>query len=141
MTADLFMLGLANLLPFTMFDYSLPAPLSQLSSLATWMFSDNEEERERAYFGNLPTALAPLSELIPVAMRAPADVFGHLLKRDGQIVSDYMLWSAFPFGRLGRDLKRSFEEPGKALDLLTGIPMHRIEWIANKELTGKPDYY
>jgi hypothetical protein len=45
-------------------------------------------------------------------------------------VTDYQAWVMFPFGRLARDINRTYKHPDKAIDYLTGIPMSRLK---NKE--------
>ena len=33
----------------------------------------------------------------------------------------------FPFGRLARDINRTYKNPNKALDYMTGIPLSRLK--------------
>ena len=129
--ADLFMFGMAMLLPYTIFDYGLPSPYNWFQSLADWIFGD-DKKRERAFFISsfgLPTALAPLSELLPPIARLPKgiyDGFRFIWGGDTEKLSSYTVYTLFPFGRMAHDVYRAINNPSMAFDFLTGIPLHRI---------------
>ena len=125
MIADAMMLGLANLLPYTMFDYGLPAPYAQLQDIAHWSFGD-DKERDRAFYGVLPKAIAPLHELMPSILRAPEAIFGTMFTGAWDRLAMYTMVSLFPFGLQTRDIARAIDNPAMALDFVTGIPIHRL---------------
>ena len=124
--ADAFTMGLASLLPYTMFDYSLPAPYSYLQDLADWSFGD-EKQRERAYFGVLPHALAPLHIIMPSILRGPEMIFGSAFTGQWDRLATYTMVSYFPFGMMARDLVKAYQSPSMFTEFTTGIPLHRIQ--------------
>ena len=124
--ADAFSLGLASLLPYTMFDYSLPAPYSYMQDLADWSFGD-EKQRERAYFGVLPAPLAPLHIIMPSILRGPEMVFGSAFSGQWDRLANYTLISYLPFGMMARDLVKAYQSPSMMTEFVTGVPLHRIQ--------------
>ena len=131
MIADAMMLGLANLLPYTMFDYGLPAPYAQLQDVAHWSFGD-DTERDRAFYGVLPKAIAPLHELMPSILRAPEAIFGTMFTGAWDRLAMYTMVSLFPFGLQMRDISRAIDNPAMSLDFITGIPIHRLATAQEK---------
>lgn len=134
MMADLFMMGLATLLPYTILDYGLPAPLSYFQNLQDWLMGD-EKQKERAFFisnTGLPQAVAPLNELMPVIARWPKGVydipgtFAVIWGGDLNKLGEYTTYSLFPFGRISKDLARSIDNPSFAVDALVGFPSKRL---------------
>ena len=134
MIADAIMLGLANFLPYTMFDYGLPAPYAQLQDLAHWSYGD-DKERDRAFYGVLPNVIAPLHEVMPSILRAPEAVFGTMFTGAWDRLAMYTMVSLFPFGLQMRDIGRAIDNPAMAMDFVTGIPVHRL--AAAQESLGK----
>ena len=119
-TVDLFLIALANALAFTLFDYNLPPPYSQIKDLAELVFGD-DETRKWAFYGTYGA-----SEIIPPfpPIRIPFYVFQNLLTTgDLTNIAKYQMWTWFPFGRMARDLYRTWENPEMAVDYLTGIPL------------------
>ena len=125
MIADALMLGLANLLPYTMFDYGLPAPYAQLQDFAHWTYGD-DMERDRAFYGVLPKYIAPLHEIMPSIFRAPEAIFGTMFTGAWDRLAQYTIVSTLPFGLMSRDILRAIDNPSMALDFVTGIPVHRL---------------
>ena len=123
--ADMFVLGLSNLLPYTMFDYSLPAPYSNMQDIADWAFGD-DVQRDRAFYGALPHPIAPLHELMPSILRGPEAVFGTVFTGAWDRLASYTLVSYMPFGLLSRDVYRSFQNPAMLMEFTTGIPIHQL---------------
>jgi hypothetical protein len=138
-TANMFAVGLAALLPYTIFDAVLPGGLQTLQNLADWMFG-NESERERAFYSQnnliLRGWLAPLNELTPPISRVPGALevgFEWLFDPEFERKQQYVLWTTFiPFGRISYDLYRSFQNPAMATDFMLGIPLHRFQTLKNK---------
>jgi len=118
---DMFSLGLASLFTYSLFESSLPAPYNWMQDTADWMFGD-ETERDRAFFGSLPTPIAPLQMVMPPAMRMPAAVFKGMLEDDYSRVSDYYIYTMFPFGRIVKDSKGVLENPMYSIEKMTGLP-------------------
>jgi hypothetical protein len=139
--ANVFALGLASLLPYTIFESALPPPLNYFQDLADWMFG-NKKERERAFFaGNigLPSALAPLNTIMPSIARLPKGIydlpstFGLIWGGELQRIGEFTTYSLFPFGRLGKDLARAWDSPELATQFLLGIPAHAIGRVKRKK--------
>ena len=136
MTADLFMIGMAKLLPYTMFDYSLPAPYSYFQDTSDWLFG-SDQQRERAFYGVLPKAIAPLHEFMPSILRGPEAIFGNLFSGNWERFADYTLVSHFPFGMLGRDVWNAVQSPALIGEFLTGVPLHRMSRLKDDIIEGK----
>ena len=124
------------MLPYTMFDYSLPAPYSYLQDLADWSFGD-DKQRERAYFGVLPHALAPLHIIMPSILRGPEMVFGSAFTGQWDRLATYTMISYFPFGMMARDLVKAYQSPSMFTEFTTGIPLHRIQRAKQDVEKGK----
>lgn len=133
MTANLFALSLASLVPYSIFDYALPAPMSYWQDAAKFFFGD-DKERENMYFGTrsifLKYPFNPLNELMPPIARlgqGGAELFQLAFSQDEvDWLAQYTLWSTVPFGRMSRDVIRAMRDPEMAFDFITGIPTHKI---------------
>ena len=126
MGMDLMSLALAQAFMFSIFDSTLPAPISWMSDISSWLFGDDEEKRA-AFFGAYPYALAPLQVITPpIARMAPTAISG-LVSGDWKRLTDYTVWTMFPFGRLARDLHKSYLNPKSFMDRMTGIPFQKFE--------------
>ena len=136
MTADLFMIGMAKMLPYTMFDYSLPAPYSNFQDIADWAFG-SDQQRERAFYGTLPKAIAPVHELMPAILRGPEAIFGNIFSGNWERFADYTLVSHFPFGLLGRDIYMAAQSPALLGEFITGLPLHRMNRLRDDILEDK----
>ena len=132
-TADLFVVGLASLLPMSIFGGALPAPFSYFKDLADWMFG-NSKERERAYFSQstgVPAALAPLNVLFPPIARLPKGIydlpntFNVMYGGEFSRIGEFTTYSLMPFGRMTKDLLKVYENPGLAPQALGGVPLHK----------------
>lgn len=140
-TANMFALGLASLLPYTIFEQNLPAPLSYFQDLASWAFGD-KRERERAFFTKgtgIPTALGPLALIAPPIMRVPKgfnDAFNLIWGGETERIATFTTYSLFPWGRLGNDVMRAWENPEMAVDWLTGLPLHQIARVKKRAQRG-----
>lgn len=122
---DLVSLALAQAFMFSLFDSTLPAPMSWMADFADLIFGD-EKERDAAFFGAYPQALAPLQIITPpIARMFPAMVSG-MVSGDWRRITDYTVWTMFPFGRLARDLQKSYLNPKSFVDRMTGLPLTRL---------------
>ena len=134
--ADLFIIGMAKLLPYTMFDYSLPAPYSYFQDTSDWLFG-SDKQRERAFYGVLPRAIAPLHEFMPSFLRGPEAVFGNIWTGSWERFANYTLVSYFPFGLLGRDIYGALQSPAMVGEFITGVPLHRLGRLKDDVSAGK----
>lgn len=126
MTADLMSMALAAIFTSTIFEYSLSPPMSWMQDTAQWLFGD-EKERERAFFSQWPTtAFAPLQIVTPPIARYVLPPINAIASGDFDSLVKFQLATFAPFGRLGRDIYRSYQSPSMTVDFLTGIPIHRM---------------
>jgi hypothetical protein len=121
MTTDMFVFSLANVFAYSLFEAALPAPWSWLQDTSDWIFGD-EGERDRAFFGQWPTSLAPLQMVTPPIARLPVASLRAFTDDDYSRLSGYYIWTMFPFGRIARDVKGVIENPMMAVEKMTGIP-------------------
>jgi hypothetical protein len=121
--ADLFMLGLASALPYTMFDSIVPAPFNYIQDLSSYFFGD-ESEKEKAFFGTLPYPLNVTGIVLPPSTR----IFTALTALAGGDVDrfvDYHIYTLAPFGMMGRNIARTVSNPLMVVDTMTGVPIQR----------------
>ncbi|MBT6053668.1 MAG: hypothetical protein HOG49_43380 [Candidatus Scalindua sp.] len=124
-TADMFVMALGTLFTASLFESTMPPPYSYLQDFAGLLFGD-KRERERAFFGTLPGPLSPIQALSPPSARLLLQPLGNLMKGDWERFIDYQVWSWLPFGLLGRDIKRSAENPTMAVQNMFGVPVHGL---------------
>ena len=134
MSTDLFVYALSGVFAYSLFEAALPAPYSWFQDTADWIFGD-EKERDRAFFGSWPTAVAPLQLVTPAALRMVPATFSAVVNDDYSRLSGYYLWSMFPFGRIAYDTKGALQNPFYAVEKATGIPYMQI----GRVLKGKDD--
>jgi len=136
MSLDLFMLAMANIFMFSMFDNQLPAPWNWMQDTADWLLGD-EKERDRAFFGAYPTTLAPLQAITPpIARLGPAALRGWL-DDDYTKLAEYQIWTMFPMGRMFRSAfgpGNLIENPYRAIEQITGFPFLKL----GKQITEEP---
>jgi len=133
-TADLFMLGMANIFMYSLFENALPAPWNWFQDTSDMLFGD-DKDRERAFFGAYPAPLQPLQLVTPPALRLLPSIFKGMVTDDYSKLSDYYLWSMAPFGRLGRDILGKggvIENPMRGIEKLTGIPYAQLSSAVKK---------
>ena len=127
MQADAFVLALANVFAYSLFDSALPAPYNYLKDTAEWVFGD-EEERNKAFFGTWPSAVAPLQMITPPIMRLPVAGLRAFLDNDYEKIANYHVYTMMPFGRMVRDVSplakgNLIDNPHRLLEKLTGMPL------------------
>ena len=128
MSIDLFVIMLANVFPYSIFDNTLPAPYNWLQDTAQWLFGD-EEERNKAFFGTYPKPIAPLQIISPPILRAPAQAFTMWLNDDFSKFSGRVVWPLFPFGRMGKDILGKYnviENPMSIMEKTMGFPLRQL---------------
>ena len=120
--ADAFMLGMASVYTYSLFESALPAPYNWLQDTADYFFGD-EEKKDRAFFGS---PFGPFQLVTPPFMRALPQLFKWMLNKDEEVMTEYVAWSLFPFGRIGRDIFGKggiIENPYYAVTKMSGIPL------------------
>tara|TARA_Y100000590_G_scaffold154005_3_gene176941 strand:- start:8149 stop:18750 length:10602 start_codon:yes stop_codon:yes gene_type:complete len=123
---DMFSLALANAFVASIFEYSLSPPMNWMQDTAQLLLGD-EEERERAFFNQYPSkVLAPLQAVTPPAARFILPPITATINGSYDNFFKFHAATYFPFGRLGRDLYRTYQSPAMAVDFMTGLPLHRI---------------
>lgn len=129
--SDMFMIGMAAMLPFSVFEASLPQPWGWMKDTAEWLFGD-EDEREKAFMGGLPGVIAPLQVGLPPSARAISPLIGSLYSGDWERYFSYHIWTYFPYGLMGRDIWRSVKKPINAPGALVGFPLTQLEQMSAK---------
>ena len=125
---DLFMLGMSSMFMYSLFEAALPAPWNWYQDTAGWLFGD-DKERDRAFFGSWPTAVAPLQMVTPPILRMAPVTFKGLVSGDWEKLSDYTVWSMFPMGRLARDVfgeNSIVQNPYYAVEKMSGLPYMQL---------------
>ena len=136
---DILMLSLANMYIYSMFDNNLPQPWGWFQDTANWLFGD-DKERETAFHGALPSAIAPLQVIMPPLARPVGPVIKAMLDDDWSRIGDYYAWTMFPFGRFARDLVGPGsirEAPIRIVDKMIGLPLLGIQRDVKKTRDGK----
>ena len=140
MQMDLFVFALGNAFAYSLFETAMPAPWNWMQDTADWIFGD-EKERNRAFFGQWPRALAPLQTVTPPILRLPISSMRAMLEDDWERVANYYVYTMFPFGRLVRDLhgpNNIIENPLGIIDKWTGVPAIGLT-KASKDLREGPE--
>ena len=137
---DMMMIALANAFMYSIFENNLPQPLGWFQDTAEWIFGD-EKERDRAFFGAYPTAIAPLQAITPPALRLVGPSIKALADDDWSRIMNYYLYTLFPFGVTGKDFlpwvdNNLLENPNQVIDKWIGVPMYQMQRGA-KELKEK----
>ena len=128
MQLDLLVFGLGNMFTYSLFDTAMPAPWNWLQDTSEWIFGD-EEERNRAFFGQWPRAVAPLQTVTPPILRLPMASIRGFIEDDWSKVSDYYIYTMLPFGRIVRDFhgpNNLIENPMGLVDKWTGVPLFEL---------------
>ena len=124
-TTDMFALALSNVFAYSLFESALPAPMNWFQDTADWVFG-NERDRDRAFFGQWPTAVAPLQMVTPPGLRLVPATLTAMVNNDYSRLADYYIWTMFPFGRIARDMKGIVENPMRTIEKTTGIPYQQF---------------
>ncbi len=133
---DMIALGLAQAFMFSMFDSSLPPPWSWLKDFGRMFFGD-ERERDSAFMGAWPKQVAPLQMITPPVARAFPAAITAMVSGDWKKFTDYTVWTMFPYGRLARDVHKSYVNPKSTIDRFTGIPFSRLQGPEEEEKKKK----
>ena len=128
---DLLIYALGSVFTMSLFDLAIPAPLNHFKETSEWLFGD-EKERQRAFWGTYPTAIAPLQMITPPIARAPLSILKTLTDENYDKFFDYHLYTMFPFGRVARDFApwakgNVIDNPYRSVEKFTGIPYGDIQ--------------
>ena len=141
---DLFVFAMGNIFAYSLFETAMPAPWNWLQDTSDWLFG-NEVERDRAFFGTWPTAVAPLQMVTPPILRFPAAGLQAYLNDDYGRMADYTVYTALPFGRIVRDFSpyapgNLIENPLRLMDKWTGFPLTGLQ-KESKRMRKEGVYY
>ena len=141
---DLMVYALGSVYAMSLFDLAIPAPLSHFKETSEWLFGD-EQERNRAFWGTYPTALAPLQVITPPIARGPIAALKALASDDYNKFLNYHIYTMFPFGRIARDFSpyakgNVLDNPYRSIEKFTGVPYGDIQ-RKRKELKENMPYH
>ena len=142
---DMFVFALGNIFAYSLFDTGMPAPYTYLEDTAQLLFGD-EKESAKAFYGMYPKAIAPLQLVTPPIARIPNSVFSSMINDDYRRLSEYYVYTMFPFGRLARDFSPAvpgnlIETPTRVLEKWAGLPARDLQRAVQawKKEDGKID--
>jgi len=95
------------------------------------MFGD-KQERDRAFFGTLPRAIAPLQVALPPIARFP-QTFVELIQGDWEKFSDYTIHTMYPFGRMVYSGKKWAERPERFFESFFRLPVQKVLYRIERE--------
>ena len=128
---DLFTYALAGAFMYSVFDTALPPPWDWIQDTSDLMFGD-KQERDRAFFGTLPRAIAPLQVALPPIARFP-QTFVELIQGDWEKFSDYTIHTMYPFGRMVYSGKKWAERPERFFESFFRLPVHKTLYRIERE--------
>ena len=131
-TADLFVMSLASLLPYSIFNSAMPPPFNYLEGSVQFLFGDREE-RAKAFYGVLPYPANIVQPVLPPSSRVITSTLAMLMTGDIERYLDYHLWTFFPFGRFANDTRRSLQNPYLFFERSLGIPWNTL----HEKMRGK----
>ena len=124
------LMALGTAYAYSLFDVATPPPFDWMRETAELLWGD-KRERERAFFGTYPRAVAPLQIITPPIARVPQSLV-MLLNGDWERFADYQAWTLFPFGRFARSIDKTFNEPygttfGRGMQQFVRIPTDKFQ--------------
>ena len=127
MQADMVTYALSGAFMYSIFNNVLPAPWSWFQDTAEWALGD-EKERDRAFFGGWPTPVAPLQIITPPIARIPMSFIREMADDDYTRLSEYYMYTMFPFGRMARDISpirdnSLLTNPSRFPEAVFGLPV------------------
>ena len=130
MMIDILTMALGSMFAYSLFDTSLPPPWDWLQESSEWLFGD-KRERNRAFFGTYPYPLAPLQIVTPPVARIPMNIFSAFVNGDWDEFMDYHIHTMYPFGRIVRQVDKTFNEPygttfGRGMQQFFRLPTDKL---------------
>ena len=124
------LMALGSAYAYSLFDVATPPPFDWMVETSELLWGD-KKERERAFFGTYPRAVAPLQIITPPIARVPQSLV-MLLNGDWERFADYQAWTLFPFGRFARSVDKTFNEPygttfGRGMQQFFRIPTDKFQ--------------
>jgi hypothetical protein len=143
MQTDLFTFALANVFAYSLFESNLPQPWGWAQDYADWIFGD-EGERDKAFYGAWPKAVAPLQMVTPPGLRMVGPTFNALLSDDWSRIGQYYSYTLLPFGRVIRDVNpyaqgNLVENPMRLPEKIFGFPMMQLQRNITEWKDEKPE--
>ena len=121
---DMFGFALASAFAYSLFDTTLPPPFDWIQESSEWLFGD-KRERDRAFFGVYPSAVAPLQIVTPPIARVPQAMI-QLINGDWDRFADYTIHTLYPFGRLYKQIDKTAENPKRVLENFMRLPANKL---------------
>ena len=135
-TIDMFVMALGSMFMYSLFDNAMPQPYSWMQDTANWVFGD-EKERERAFYGTYPTAIAPLQAISAPITRIPMAAIMAYASGDWEKLTDYQIYTLFPFGRIIRDVAQPgrglIDNPSRLVEKMVGLPLQDVSRFRGKQ--------
>mgnify|MGYP003132519498 CR=1 FL=1 len=133
---DMFTMALGTAFAYSLFDTALPPPYDWIQETGEWLFG-NKRERDRAFFGQWPYPVAPLQVATPPIARIPMAAFSSLINNDWERFADYHIHTMYPFGRMVRQVDKTFDEPygttfGRGMQQFFRLPTDKLVSKFNK---------
>ena len=130
MFIDMMTWALGSMFAYSLFDTALSPPWDFLQETSEWLFGD-KRERERAFFGQYPYPIAPLGYVTPPIARIPK-AFVSVLNGDHEKFLDYHIHTMYPFGRMVRQVDKTFDEPygttfGRGMQQFFRLPTDKLK--------------
>tara|TARA_R110000824_G_scaffold261868_5_gene450611 strand:+ start:1 stop:5265 length:5265 start_codon:yes stop_codon:yes gene_type:complete len=123
------LMALGTAFSYSLFDTVTPPPFDWMREMAELLYGD-KKERDRAFYGTYPRAIAPLQIATPPIARVPQSI-AMVLNGDWDRFTDYYMYTLFPFGRVARSLDITFDEPygttfGRGMQQFFRIPTDKF---------------
>ena len=132
LSADMMVTALGTVFMASMFEYALSPPMSWAVDASHLMFG-SQEEKERAFYNQYGhPLLSPLSIVTPPAARFVLGPTTSLINNDFEAFWKYTAATAFPFGRLTRDVLRTADTPEMWSEFIFGVPVHRFARLGKR---------
>lgn len=129
--ADMFMFAMASMLPYSMFDATLPPPYNYYTEMSQMLYG-SPQEKERAFFGTLPYPLNITGLITPPSARYITQPLGNLMTGDWERFWDYQIYTWFPYGMVMKTGNDIIKSPIKAVDKLSGFPLYRLNYMSQE---------
>ncbi len=133
MVTDMFAMGLASMMPFTIFGSALQPPYNYLQQLVQFFFGRNEKEKQDAFYGGLPYPLNITQPVTPPSMRGFIGLLNYAYSGDPEKI-EQTLYSMVPGQRIMHDGYKAFTDakkkknPSIIVDDMTGLPLFNSQY-------------
>ena len=133
---DMFTMALGSAFAYSLFDTALPPPFDWIQETGDWLFGD-KRERDKAFFAQWPYPVRPLQVVTPPIARIPMSAFSSLINNDWERFADYHIHTMYPFGRIVRQVDKTFNEPygttfGRGMQQFFRLPTDKLVSKFNK---------